>query len=117
MNIMFGIKIENNLGYFKRLCNHQENVEKRMVGVHSIIQFINIKISVNLSEFGLVKTLNERYLITFGGVDGENSDGICVYDTKSKIKCPVKGRFHATITNEMDEKHISKNAKCDAINK
>eukprot|EP01084_Bolivina_argentea_P264730 448535_1 len=71
---------------------------------------LNVEMSIKVSQFGLVKLKNERYVIQFGGeiwfgfVDC--LDDIFIYDTrkhlfiKSKIKCPSKGKFYGIITND-----------------
>eukprot|EP01084_Bolivina_argentea_P146463 256430_1 len=57
---------------------------------------LNIKIPIKVSDFGLVATKNEQYIIILGGRmrHRKYSDDIFIYDirnnifTKSKMKCP-----------------------------
>ena len=60
------------------------------------------------ARFGLVKTRNERFIIILGGFDAQSNgcDDIYIYDTnnnlfsQSKISCPAKSGFYATISND-----------------
>eukprot|EP01084_Bolivina_argentea_P278829 476522_1 len=59
---------------------------------------LNIKMPIKVSNFGLVSTKNEQFIIMLGGVTVgyECSDNIFIYETrnniitKSKMKCPMK---------------------------
>ena len=68
---------------------------------------LKIKMPSKLSEFGLVKTQNEAFCVILGGFVGNGrTDKIFAYNTKnnvfieSKILCPKKGSFRATISND-----------------
>ena len=72
----------------------------------------DLKLPQEIGKFGVVTTRDERYTILFGGgfyVDTQGYlDSIYIYDIinhkfrKSKIKCPITGRFHATIGDDAD---------------
>lgn len=67
---------------------------------------LNTKLPRRVSEFGIVKTRSERYVIIMGG---SMRDEIYIFDTRdntiktSKIKTPVRENFHAAITNNNNE--------------
>eukprot|EP01084_Bolivina_argentea_P015581 29200_1 len=75
---------------------------------------LNIKIPIKLFAFGLVATKNEQYIIIFGGAtDASFSDDIFIYNvrknifTKSKMKCPKKGSYHAITINNSKHDEIA----------
>eukprot|EP01084_Bolivina_argentea_P015580 29197_1 len=75
---------------------------------------LNVKIPIKLFAFGLVATKNEQYIIIFGGAtDASFSDDIFIYNvrknifTKSKMKCPKKGSYHAITINNSKHDEIA----------
>jgi len=78
---------------------------------------LNIKLPMKyLSNFGLVSTKNERYIIILGGCAIHScvfSNDIFIYDIrnnkfiKSKIKCPKKGMYYAIIINNSKRDEIT----------
>eukprot|EP01084_Bolivina_argentea_P015582 29201_1 len=75
----------------------------------------HIKMPMKLSHISVVATKNEQYIIILGGITSGYgcSDNIFIYDirnnifTKSKMKCPKKGSYHAITINNSKHDEIA----------
>jgi hypothetical protein len=73
---------------------------------------LQIKMPIKLHSFGIVKTRSERFVILFGGMQANAalSGDIWIFDTlknvftRSNLKTPSRGEFHAAIINDSGDK-------------
>ena len=75
---------------------------------------LDVKIPEAVAAFGIVITCDDRFVIILGGhTDHQRQvDDIYVFDTKSdtfyksKLKCPLKRRYHAVITGDLSRDNL-----------
>ena len=74
---------------------------------------LKLKLPITLCDFGYALTLDEQFIIIFGGYSFHNYiDCIWIWDLQlmqfkeSGIKCPVKGTFHVIIMDDIEQKLV-----------